>query len=517
MKNKYFLIGCVLVSVVLSYLSFPNCFNFFGYWPLAWIALVPFFWVLGQSSLRERIILGSIFSILFFGILVYWTAPVSLLIYIIFVLMLSLAPILFAVLFPCPTQNRWIGLIYCPALWVATEFLRTMVMGGFSWTLGHSQSFHVNAIQLAGWTGAYGISFVLVLFNYCLFCILKEEGHWVRYTIVAIGTVSLVLLYGYDATTKNITQEFPSRLYEACLIQPNITTQEKSEDDHIDQIIEKYIHLTNQCLDSYQPDLVIWPETAIPDDFIKDPTMRGRISAIATEIKTHLLLGAALLENDHDYNSAVLLNGRGAVLDIYNKQNLIPFREYLPFQEVFGFLKSLFHVEIYDFYPGRALGVFTIRKKDVLKNYVENKFGVVLCSEGAYPTLFRKLVWQGSGFVVVMLNDAWFKSPEALIMHTQNEILRAVENRIPIVRAANSGWSCAIDPYGRVKSLGPGISSLNTTGFYLSHIFPNNQPTFYTENGDIFSYLCIVFVIMIFVIIEVLSIKQNFQSSQKRP
>ena len=499
-QSRFFPVGLSILSSILLYFSFPNFFSLFGFWPLAWVGLVPFFISLEGQTLLSRLKIGVIFSCLFFALLVSWLFSVNFLGYLGFIAVLMSAPVLFAVLFPCPFQNKWLGLLYCPSLWVATEFLRTMLLGGFSWTFGHSQAFHLNAIQVAGVTGSYGISFFLVLFNYCVYRILRWDGNQYFHAASAVFCVLILFGIGSFLITADRPAEDSKNIYEISSIQPNISPQEKGDEEWVDKAIDKHIRLTRESIKDTHPDIVIWPETAIPDDFIKDSLMREKISRIALEVSAHLLLGAALTENGYDYNCAALLNGRGAVLDIYRKKHLVPFSEYLPWPHLFGFLRTFLNFDIYDFHAGQSLGLFTIRQKESTGNILEQKFGVAICSEGAYPDLFRKLVGKGSGFVVLLLNDAWFKQDAAMIMHAQNEIMRAVENRQPIIRAANSGWSCVIESDGRVRALTKKKPFLNKAGFFIFHVLPNHQPTFYNKYGDIFALMCLVFVIINFVV-----------------
>ena len=167
----------------------------------------------------------------------------------------------------------------------------------------------------------------------------------------------------------------------------------------------------------------------------------------------------------------------------------------------------------------------------------EQKFGVTICSEGAYPALFRRLAAGGSGFVVLLLNDSWFtretpvparQSQEklagrparppsfvqiggqaAMILHAQIDIMRAVENHLAVVRSANSGWSCVIESDGWVKTLSPRRPMLNKAGFYFFHVFADCERTFYNQYGDIFAVLCLVFVIIHFVIKGIWQFRQR--------
>ena len=211
--------------------------------------------------------------------------------------------------------------------------------------------------------------------------------------------------------------------------------------------------------------------------------------------RTPFLIGAALLENGRDYNSAVLLDRKGSVLNIYRKKYLIPFSEYLPLKGYLNFLRDTFHFNIYDFRPGMGPGIFTLSTQGQTAPF-PIKGGIVICSEEAYPHLFRSLKNHKAGFVMTLLNDGWFNQEAALILHAQNAIMRAVENSIPIVRVANTGWSCLIDQHGTVTSLLKDQPLLNTAAYGVFPVPLVYRETIYGRWGDIFAVLCVCFVII---------------------
>ena len=507
-----------LVASLLLYLSLPNCISRFGFWPLGWVFAIPLFMALPEKNSLQRLKVGFLFGIIFYALIMFWLLPLNGLGYLSLVLVFSTQPIIFCFLYKkikfSDSQQlfsieRIADLIYVPALWVTTEFLRTLLLGGFSWTIGHSQSFFPLNIQLANVGGVYGISFALILFNYCIYRVIQNYTQSYFYGGVALGLLSVICIYGYFSIVDQLGKEKNKNPLEICAIQPNISTKVKWNQALLDQVVDEHVHLTRECLLKKRPDFIVWPETAIPDDFIKDLSLRRKITQIAHEVKTTLLLGAALYENDRYYNTAVLLNGQGTVLDIYRKKHLIPFSEYLPWGRYLNSLRQIFSLNVVDFYRGESPGIMTLAKRNTRPELGFQKFGVAICSEDGYPELFRKLVQSRAGFVVVMLNDAWFEQKTALALHAQFSIMRAVENGISVVRAANSGWSCSIAPSGHIRSSLTGRDGdfLRTSGVGRFLIFLGTPKTFYNQYGDIFAVFCSGFVIISFMILIIRSKK----------
>ncbi len=209
---------------------------------------------------------------------------------------------------------------------------------------------------------------------------------------------------------------------------------------------------------------------------------------MAKEMEKPLLIGAATIGEDKDvyYNSACLISKDGSLGGVYNKIHLVPFGEYLPLPFIFGFIDNMY--EIAGWTKGKEYTLFDIKG---------NKFGVLICFEDIFSDLVRGFINQGADFMLNITNDAWFgRSPEAY-QHLQASVFRAVENRVNIVRAANTGVSCFIDPYGRVIDR---VSSKNEDifiqGYKTQTIFIKEMDTFYTRFGDLFVLLCFFLTII---------------------
>ena len=169
------MISYLFLSIFLLYLSFPNFFNLFGFWPFAWIFAVPLFLALEGQPLGKRVLFGALFGLLFYAFLVEWLIAYNFIGYCLFVLALTIQPVIFAAFYgsmPRPKAGlppTSVDILYIPALWVASEYIRTIVLSGFSWNLGHSQTFNPYVLQTANIFGSWGISFVIILVNYGLY------------------------------------------------------------------------------------------------------------------------------------------------------------------------------------------------------------------------------------------------------------------------------------------------------------------------------------------------------------
>jgi len=404
---------------------------------------------------------GSIFGLLTYVLLVSWVAPIHIMGYCLFVLILSLQPILFCIFF----RGNFKELFYLPALWVLTEFVRAKMMGGFVWTLGNSQAFSPEIIQISNLIGSYGISFIIILINYCVYQILlKRES---RFYYGGLIVFIFLVIYGYGQVSFIKGDQGENLQRTVCTVQPNISTQDKTNPELIDTVFDQHITLSNQCFSDTKPDIIIWPETAATDDVIRDEIMNKKIIHFAAQRQTPLLVGSAMLIDGKNFNSAVLFDETGGVKNIYHKQRLVPFMER-------------------QFQFGKTVGLFQVSENFFL--------GVTICSEDGYPKIFRKLMKNNPEFVTVILNGAWFNQEAGLMLHLQNSIMRAVEFGVPIVRSANTGWSGYIDSRGRIDSLDQG---LNRKKIFKLNIFSSERKTFYDQFGDVFAVLCGIFVIII--------------------
>jgi len=489
MKRSFLFNGvCVLVSAVLFYLASPNRFNSHGYCVFAWIFAVPLLFVLEEKSLVQRLVYGTIFSLTAYALILSWVINISIFLFVFFSLMFAVQPVIFSAFLELRGLSKIRQAFFIAALWAVTEAVRGYLIGGYEWTIGHSQTFVPVLVQIADITGAYGISFVILLVNACLFFALTDRPRAFRYLMTAFVSVALIFVYGKAV----IKEDTGKDRFAVCTIQPNLSSAEKGDPDLVETVVERQAAMAEQCVNDASPDLILWPETAVTDDVLRDEILNRKIVSLSRKIKTGMLIGSALLVDGKNYNSAVLLGPAGRLKGIYHKNHLLPFHEYFLFQSDFPLFRRIFRIKNYNFQRKKGMLVLPFgADSDTMNTPVRKRyFGVAICSEEGYPRLLRQQAALGAEFLVAMLNDAWFQSDAAVMMHAQDGLMQAASFKIPVVRSSNSGLSCLIDSYGRIRSRGP----LDQPGVFHFDIELNPQETVYGRFGNIFALACGVFV-----------------------
>ncbi len=482
-KNPFLL--CFL-SAVLLILSFPLA----EFWFLVWAALVPFFLALEQKRLRLAFALGYFVGFLFFAGTLYWFIHVTAIGAFLLVVYLAFYFALFAVGYAGFSRMKTIDRLFLyPSLWVVLEFLRAHLLSGFGWVcLGQSQYKNILMIQIADITGMFGVSFLIVMVNF----LLKE---WVTIvgaaykdlisaSIVGIVIFVLSLTYGLIRIPQIKVAAGP----KIAVIQANIPQSQKWVHAFWPSIMRKYKMLTQQAAQE-KPDLILWPETAFPGFIWEAPALFLDLKDFVHTLHTPLLLGVVTQTNEEYFNSALLLSKEGELLQQHDKLHLVPFGEYVPLRKFFPFLADI--VPIGDFTAGTRYTIFENQQQD---SHEEKKapFSVLICFEDTVSEISRKFTNEGASFLVNITNDAWFLDTAAPFMHLQAAVFRTVENRRSLIRAANTGVSCFIDPLGRIfKSVHNSSGKMTfLDGFSLASVGLSQQKTFYTKFGDVFTYLC---------------------------
>jgi apolipoprotein N-acyltransferase len=483
-----------VISAILLILAYPK-FNL-GF--LAWIALIPLFFALENKTLKQRFIIGYIFGIIFFSGILYWLVSVTIPGSIILILLLSLAPVIFCLLYP--GGHTVSLLLFVSSSWVLTEYLRAHLLTGFPWALlAHSQSFNLPIIQVADITGAYGVSFLIVLVNFGIYLALKKSPE--RFYNLFFIFLLFIAVWAYGENRLNYI--YPSRQLKVAVIQGNIPQHLKWDPSYKDFIVERYRALTEEALKE-NPELVIWPETSVPGYLGEDFYLKQRIFNIAKSGATHLLVGAIREENSEAFNSAMFISDKGEALEHYDKIHLVPFGEFVPFEKLLSRARVLIDKPIGNFDKGAEFTVFKALFRNIIPDPHKIRkvtkvynFSALICFEDIFPGLSRHFVKKGAGFLVNITNDAWFGKTAAPYQHAQGSVFRAVENRRPLIRAANTGFSCIIDHKGKIlKSVRTGEDEIFVEGYVTGMITPNSTRTFYTRFGDVFSCICIVFVML---------------------
>jgi apolipoprotein N-acyltransferase len=235
-----------------------------------------------------------------------------------------------------------------------------------------------------------------------------------------------------------------------------------------------------------RPALIAWPETAAAIYLRGDPELASRLTALSAELDTPLLIGSVDRQDRPPgkfLNSAFLLTRQGITAK-YDKMHLVPFGEYVPLGWLIGFVRSWAEF-ISDFAAGKTETIFPLTGAP---------FGTVICYEVIFPELFREFVAGGARFMVNITNDAWFGETSGPWQHLGMLPLRAVEHRVSIARAANTGVSAFVEPSGRITASLP----LFERGTLHHRVTLRARSTLYTRLGDWLAYGCLALVAAVF-------------------
>jgi apolipoprotein N-acyltransferase len=499
----YMLYFFPLLSGALLFLSFPEK----DFYLLAWIALAPLLIALYGAKKKEAFIAGLLTGIVYFFGTAYWiyhslyrygSIPLipSILIVFLLCLYLSLYPALFSFIYSALIKKTTLPVLFiAPVLWTTLEFLRSYALTGFPWSsLGYSQYNFLHFIQIADVTGIYGISFLLVAFNGAiadLFLLKKKKMKQPLYsflpTVTGFALLFIVLIATFSYGFYRLHQNRQGHNLRIGIVQGNIEQDKKWDIAYQQAVIDVYKELS-AAASQHKPDMIVWPETSVPFVFGRDRTLTENLVSFQRQIDSYLLFGSILLKDNQKSlysNGAVLLDKDGKVSYIYDKIHLVPFGEYVPLRNILFFVDKLTY-GIGDYVPGdgyiKAVTPF-------------GSFGTLICYEIIFPGLVRKFYIRGGDFIVTITNDAWFGDTSGPYQHFDMAVFRAIENRKPVVRAANSGISGFIDSNGRILDK----TQLFKRGVLFKEIKTDRTMTVYTKYGDLFSYLCIILFMLLII------------------
>lgn len=510
LKSWKFWAGClaVLASGLLLVAAFPP-YEKSG---LAWMALVPLLLVILRASPGGAFRAGWLTGFIFWLGTLRWllklgdTSPVPLFVYLLAWAALSACLALYFGGFAwmvrrlagvLDLKRLWASnllTLVIPLVWVGWEYLRATLISGFPWNpLGVTQYRQLGVIQIAEYGGVYAVSALVVLINAGLALTVDRyltRGKDRRYRphIEIFLSVAIVLFCAFQIGPRLIRRQTSHEFqFRVAVIQPAIPQLKKWDPADEAVIMERLVRLTRGVL-PLQPDLVVWPETAMPEalqNWVQDTNATPawqRVGNLLTP-DSSLLIGTMAFEGAWPrpqlYNAAVLINATEGLQAVYAKQHLVPFGEYVPLEQWFPRLGDLSPLG-WSCAPGRRAFVFEMDGG--------RTFSTMICFEDVFPNLVRKFVRNGAYLLINLTNDAWFDGTAASVQHLSHSVLRAVENRVPVVRAANTGVSCFIDRSGRIYARivdGPDGRPAEATLLSGVEFPPLGQPlTMYTRWGD---------------------------------
>jgi apolipoprotein N-acyltransferase len=472
------------VSGALLVLSLPKP----DLYPLAWIALVPLLVVLATTSVARTVLSSYIAGVIFFSGTCYWitetmviygglSAPSAVGVGALFALTFAFYFVLFGLgVHLAVNKFGSIGLLFAPPLWVTMEWLRSVLFSGFPWMLsGYGLVPFAGILQMAVWTGVYGLSFLATLVSSLLaYAVLRRSKS-------AIGAAAAIVLVSWFLPVLGRTSS--ANTVPVRLVQTNISLDQPWRKPDSDQLLDELGVLSTR--ETSKPRLVVWPETPAPFYLTTDAAFRNRMQTISRKLGAYLLVGYIDAAGEGPSNSAGLLDPEGNQVSRYDKMHLVPFGEYVPFKRLLFFAQSLTR-EVGEFIPGVD---YTMSQMD------GHQISTAICYESIFPDLVRRFVKRGSELIVVITNDGWFGQSSAPYQHLRMGVVRSVENRRWMVRTANTGISAIIDPYGKIDAATPiGVRTIldGTAQF-------RTDRTFYTQYGDVFAYLNVVAAVVLLV------------------
>ena len=496
-------------SAALLSISFPPHRTPFT----AWLGFIPIFFILRQKGTLRTLPFIAVAGIAFHAVTMGWTArfhplavPFIAVVYGLFFFSVPLFLTGFVI-----RRSPALAVIAAPAFWVAFELLRTSWSLKFPFgVLGTTQYHWPRLIQFADLTGVWGVSFLIVLVNAVAFrlCELvvahrgnRNQRSAIGAALVLVIVMASVFFYGTQKIRAG-TASRPGGL-DVVLVQ---TLSEKvrpgsetfdtlDEREYALRQLETYLRLARR----YRPDLIVFPENALQTFVSVDPELRDErsiaalntLSRDARDSETSILIGTLETARNETrvlrYNAAYLFDRRGDLAGVYRKRERVPFGEYYPFGPFFSNLREELETR------SGALFLDAGTNDSLLKvagaDGESYRFGVLICFESTLGSPARDYARGGADFLVNITDDLWSHSRAAVEQHAVFSVFRAIENRLPVLRAANGGVTAFITSTGHFRTSIPAF----VPGVLASHV-PlelNRNRTIYTRYGDWFAWLCV--------------------------
>lgn len=496
---------------------------------LIFFSFVPFFFLLEIKNTLGEINRISYLTFFVFNLITLywvgsWTKEADPFLMISGVLLLFLNPAFYLI----PTSIYFLStkiiskeksLLLFPIFWVFFEYIYSVTDLRFPWlTLGNSLPYFNQFIQIADVIGAYGLSLLILYINIFIYLSIKElrTTKKINYKYALIATLLFIIPIIYGSVKIANQKPFVNKVTVG-LIQPNLNPWDKWSGGNLDQQIDLYLDLSEKAY-KQGARLIIWPESALSVYLLS-----GNYSEQVQKIQKFVYMNNIFLmtgmpdvnfyfdlnnaPNDAkklksgdaaytSYNSILLFSPITLEVQKYQKNLLVPFGEHVPFVEHFPFLGNLirWQVGISSWNAGKEQNVFDLSAI---------KVGGIICIESIYPDYVAKFVQKGADFIAVVTNDSWYGYSSGPFQHKEISVLRAIENRRSVVRAANGGISCVIDPFGR---------TLKKTNLFEKTILVASVPiysekTFYTKYPLLIPYFVVLVTLIVLISVLIFSLK----------
>ena len=454
-----------------------------GIWVAAWLGLAPLLAALRGARARDAALYGLTAGFVYYGIILFWLTIFGYLPWCLVALKEGFWLMLFAVAAArlMPERTGWWGYLAVPAAWTVSQWARVLGPLGFTWgSLAHTQANNLPIIQLAAITGPWGIDFLLCLFSLALMGTVLSA--WQRKRFRPAGAAALVVavvwLGGFAVLTPPLPRRGLGGGFRVAVIQGALPHEINPEPSYMPVAYAVYDQMSRKVAQA-RPDFIVWPETTVVDN-ITEQCWGPFITQLAKDTNANYVIGGYDPSGDplgRSYNSAHFYGRDGRKLGVYHKVHLVPYGEFVPLRDRMPWLKR-YGIRDVDVLPG---------SKHKLINTEVGKVGVSICFESLFPAVSAQETRNGASTLFIITNDAWFERTQAARHHLMMSRLRAVENRRYVVRAAATGMSAIIDPYGRIE----GELPVFTRGVLTGDIAPLHGLTPYARFGDWFVFVCI--------------------------
>lgn len=532
----------LVLSGILLALSFPPVP--FPASILLFIALIPYLSVIERKEKlieinRATYLMAFVFCLLTLYWVGSWQKESDIFLMISGTLLIFVNPVFFLIPstllhFSRQVFPRKYSLYLLPLFYVSYEYAYMLTDLSFPWlSLGNGLSLFTTFIQIADIVGQLGLTLVIVMLNVLIYNSVTaykiNKKLFYLHTSIVLLIFILILIYGIVKLTP--TEQISSKI-KVGLIQPNLNPWEKWKGGNINELVDEYFQLSENAIREGAK-IIIWPETALPiylrsgmyDDIQKNIFNFCEFNQVA------LLTGMPDVKFYYDeknrpddakynsqgnyyyatYNSILLFRPNNSFVESYGKMKLVPFGERVPFVDALPFLGDLIKwgVGLSGWNVGKDTTVFSIPIINANSPNMNDtiNIGGLVCYESIYPTLVSEFVKNKADLIAVVTNDSWYGNLSGPYQHKEFAALRAIENRRTIVRAANGGISCIINPLGETEVQ----TKMFTRTYVVVDAVISKSETFFTKNPLLIPILCSAFSIWIIGIFILLKLKNTFK------
>lgn len=474
LSNILSYILAILSGFLLSLpFAFPNLYLF------SWIGLIPFLFFIEKEKDRADLSLLTIFltgtimgviiiiissSWLYYPLIDFSGLPWLFAIFILILVFILLGIIygLWAVIYVFIKKSKGISPLWLAISWIAIEFLRFRFLSAFPFAfIGYTQSEFLSLLQFAEYGGVFLIGFIIILINGYLYKTIKYKKPKfftpILLILILVFTIGMTRINSFDMED----------IISVGIIQTNLDPVDKWKVSNIEKNMD---YLTNESARLSDVELVVWPESSLTFDLLRNEFYRKRFFKEIEDLNSYVQIGSLSVINDHGldkYNSSFLISPGAVIQGRYNKMKLVPFGEYMPFSVL---IEKLTGISISSQMAGNEVSIF--RYDDIM-------WKTVICSEILYPQLVSEGI-KDTDFIVTQSNEAWYKRGSLQEQMWSSARYRAVENRRSILKSGNMAYGGVISPSGSIITK----NHSNKLATFSAELPLNNTETFYQKWGN---------------------------------